>query len=158
MSKTKIFANRFREVILNGRWVANTNFKDQLQNISWERATQKVGSLNTLAALVFHINYYVEGVLKVFEGGDLEIRDKYSFDLTPIQSENDWQQLLSTLLDNAEKFAQAVEAMPDDQLEEVFVDAKYGTYQRNIEGMIEHCYYHLGQVSLINKLLADKEG
>ena len=157
MSKTKEIANRFREVILNGKWVANTNYKDQLQDISWEKATQKVGSLNSLAALVFHINYYVDGILNVFNGGDLEIRDKYSFDLPPIKSEEEWKQLLNTLLDNAEKFAQAVEAMPDEKLEEGFVDPKYGTYSRNIEGMIEHCYYHLGQVSLINKLLTDKE-
>ncbi|MGJ8593340.1 MAG: hypothetical protein ACSHXF_12375 [Aquaticitalea sp.] len=43
--------------------------------------------------------------------------------------------------------------MPDSQLNAVFVDAKYGTYLRNIDGMIEHSYYHLGQIVLIKKLL-----
>jgi hypothetical protein len=32
------------------------------------------------------------------------------------------------------------------KLDEVFVDEKYGTYQRNIDGMIEHAYYHLGRL------------
>ena len=38
-------------------------------------------------------------------------------------------------------------------MNEGFVDEKYGTYLRNIDGMIEHAYYHLGQVVLIKKLL-----
>ncbi|MCB0491064.1 MAG: hypothetical protein KDC93_01485 [Cyclobacteriaceae bacterium] len=33
--------------------------------------------------------------------------------------------------------------MDDTKLDAAFVDEKYGTYQQNIEGVIEHCYYHL---------------
>ncbi len=34
-----------------------------------------------------------------------------------------------------------------------------GDYLRNIDGMIEHSYYHLGQIVLIEKLiLGKKEG
>lgn len=47
--------------------------------------------------------------------------------------------------------------MPDQKLEEVFVEEKYGTYLRNIEGVIEHSYYHLGQISLIKKLIEEGE-
>jgi len=47
--------------------------------------------------------------------------------------------------------------MPDSKINEVFVNEKYGTYLRNIDGMIEHCYYHLGQITLIKKLLQQKE-
>lgn len=146
-------ANRFREVILNGTWIANTNFKDQLGQVTWEQATTKIGSLNTIALLTFHINYYVAGVLKVLEGGGLDIRDKYSFDLPPISSAEDWERLKNDLFTNAEKFASQVERMSEEKLEAGFVDEKYGTYRRNIEGMIEHSYYHLGQVSLLRKLL-----
>ena len=46
--------------------------------------------------------------------------------------------------------------MPDTKLEEPFVDEKYGTYLRNIEAVIEHSYYHLGQISLIRKLITGK--
>ena len=47
--------------------------------------------------------------------------------------------------------------MSAEKLEDVFFDEKYGTYLRNIEGMIEHCYYHLGQVSLIRKMILEQE-
>lgn len=48
-------ANRLREVLLDGHWIANTNFKEQILSLNWEQATQKIGNLNTIAALTFHI-------------------------------------------------------------------------------------------------------
>lgn len=155
MEKSHQIANRFREVLLNGTWIANTNYKDQLSNVSWEQATHKIGSLNSIAALAYHINYYIAGILNVFDGGALEIRDKYSFDLPPIKSPEDWGNLLLTMWANAERFANHIERMPDQQLEENFTDEKYGNYRRNIEGVIEHSYYHLGQISLLRKMIIE---
>lgn len=150
-------ANRFREILLNGRWVANTNFKDQLEGTNWELATRKVGSLNTIALLTFHINYYVAGVAQVLEGGTLDIRDKYSFDMPPVESQEDWEKMLDKMWRDAERFADLVEQLPEEKLQAPFVDEKYGTYQRNIDGMIEHCYYHLGQITLLKKMLLSAE-
>ena len=158
MENSTQLASRFREVLLNGKWIANTNFRDQLSHVDWKQATTRIGSLNTIDALAYHINYYIAGILNVFEGGALEIRDKYSFDLPPIRSKEDWDNLLNGMWANAEKFAAHVERMPDEQLEEPFVDEKYGNYRRNIEGVIEHSYYHLGQVSLIRKMILESEG
>jgi hypothetical protein len=149
-------ANRLREVLLNGHWIANTNYKALIQDINWKQATQKVGNLNTIAALIFHVNYYLEGLLGVFEHGKLEISDKFSFDLPGIMSESDWEKLVTRLLINAEKFIKQIEIIPDHTLDETFVDEKYGTYLRNIEGVIEHSYYHLGQISLLKKMITTK--
>jgi len=153
MSKASELALRFREVLLDGRWIANTNFKDQLSGVTWEQATAKIGSLNTIAMLTFHIDYYIAGLVNVFEGGNLEIRDQFSFDLPPVESQQQWEELLGKLWNDAEKFAGLLEEIPDAIMNEIFVDEKYGTYLRNIDGMIEHAYYHLGQITLIRKLL-----
>jgi uncharacterized damage-inducible protein DinB len=155
MQRALFVANRLKEVLLNGRWIANTNYKEQLLSTSWQQAIQKTGSLNTIAALTFHINYYLGGILQVFHGGSLDIRDKYSFDMPPITSEEDWTQLVNAFLSNAEAFVRHVSNMPDSRLEEPFVDEKYGTYLRNLEGVIEHSYYHLGQISLLRKMMMD---
>lgn len=157
MEHSTQLAKRFTEVLLNGKWIANTNYKDQLSNLTWRQATKKIGSLNTIAALTYHINYYVGGVLNVLEGGSLDIRDKYSFDLSPITSTEDWDALLNELWQNAEKFANRVEGMSEQKLDAVFVDEKYGNYRRNIEGIIEHSYYHLGQISLLKKMIVESE-
>jgi|SRR5690554_2717832 len=146
-------ANRLREVLLNGKWIANTNLKEQITTIDWRQAIQKIENLNTIALLTFHINYYLKGVLNVFEGGNLEIKDKYSFDMPEIESETDWNNLVNEFVSNAENFINHVEKMDDKLLSEPFVKEEYGSYLRNIEAQIEHSYYHLGQVSLIKKLV-----
>ncbi|WP_422350304.1 DinB family protein [Flagellimonas sp.] len=158
MERTKALSNRAREVLLDGRWVTNTNCKAQLENLNWEQATQKVGNLNTIAALTFHINYYLAGLIVVFQGGTLEIRDKYSFDLPPITSQADWEKLVKEFLENSETFVQEVAKLSDGILDQPFVEEKYGTYLRNIEGIIEHSYYHLGQISMLKKMIAVTDG
>lgn len=154
MKKSVLIANRLKEVFLNGYWIANTNYKDQLEKINWQEAIHQVENLNTIAALTFHINYYLVGLLHVFNGGPLEIKDQYSFNLPPMHSENDWKKLVDEFLTNAELFASAVEKMPEEKFNDNFVDEKYGTYLRNIEAVIEHSYYHLGQIVLIKKLIS----
>ena len=156
MPRNMDLANRVREVLLSGKWIANTNFKDQIVSITRIQATQSISNLNSIALLTFHINYYLAGILNVFNGGSLEIRDKYSFDMPEITSDSDWNTLVNDFLKNAEKFAEKIEQMPDNQLDQDFVDEKYGSYLRNIEGVIEHSYYHLGQISLLKKLLNEQ--
>ena len=153
MTRNLAIANRLREVLLDGKWIANTNFKEQILSVSWEQAIQKVGNLNTIALLTFHINYYLAGLLNVFNGGKLEIKDKYSFDLPEIRSEKDWNKLVNDFLSNSEMFVKQVEQMDESMLDQPFAEEKYGSYLRNIEGVIEHSYYHLGQVSLIRKMI-----
>ena len=148
-------ANRFREVILNGTWIANTNYKDQLTAVDWKSATTKIGTVNTIAALTSHIHYYIAGLIRVLEGGPLDIKDQYSFDFPPVTSQEEWEHILLQFWQDAEKFARLAEQLPETKLKEVFIDEKYGSYQRNIEGMIEHSYYHLGQIVLLKKMIAE---
>lgn len=155
MDRSLNLANRLKEVLLDGRWIANTNYKEQIETVTWKQAIQKIGPLNTIAGLTFHVNYYLAGIINVFKGGELEIRDKYSFDLPPIKSETDWKNLIDEFIINSENFIKEVVEIPDRKLDEPFVDEKYGTYLRNIEGVIEHSYYHLGQVSLIKKMIVE---
>lgn len=155
MKNTVEIANRFRETILNGTWIANTNYKHQLENLDWKIAVTPVKNLNTISILAQHIHYYINGINNVFKGGPLDIKDKFSFDFPPITSQEDWQIFLDKFWNAAEEFASFLEQMPDEKLDQVFVDEKYGTYKRNIEAMIEHSYYHLGQIVLIKKLLTE---
>jgi hypothetical protein len=98
------------------------------------------------------------GLIQVFNGGNLEIRDKYSFDMPTLKTEEDWQTLVKGFLSNAETFATQVAQMSEKLLEQPFVDEKYGNYRRNIDGMIEHSYYQLGQVVIVRKMiLSDAE-
>jgi hypothetical protein len=52
---------------------------------------------------------------------------------------------------------ECVEQMDDWIFDQPFVDEQYGTYLRNIDGVIEHSYYHLGQISMLRKLILEKD-
>lgn len=153
MKANEEIASRFREILFNGTWVANTNYKHQLDGLDWKIATAKTGSLNTIAVLAQHIHYYINGINNVFRGGSLDIRDKFSFDFPTLQSQQDWDDFLTRFWADSEAFATLIEQFPEEKLDSVFVDEKYGTYRRNIDAMIEHSYYHLGQIVLLRKML-----
>ena len=155
MNLTAQIAKHFRDVHFGKNWTAS-NLKDHLKDVTWQQATAQVYSLNTIARLVFHINYYVSTILKVLQGEPLNAHDKYSFDLPPIKTEEDWQKLLDKTFTDAENFASLVEQLPENKLWEDFSDTKYGNYYRNLHGVIEHTHYHLGQIVLIKKILAEK--
>ena len=146
-------AKHFREVHFGGNWTS-VSLKETLADVSWQQAVTKVHSFNTIAVLVYHTNYYVSDVLKVLQGEALNASDTFSFDLPPIQSETDWKNLLNKTWADAERFASLLEQLPESRFGEVFTDEKYGTYYRNMHGIIEHIHYHLGQIVVIQKLIA----
>ena len=157
MNLTTQIAKHFRDVHFGGNWTS-VNLKETLTGVTWQQATTKIYSLNTIATLVFHINYYVSAVTEVLQGEPLTAHDKYSFDLPPIQSQEDWEKLLNKTWSDAENFAQLIERLPESKLGETFSDEKYGNYYRNIHGIIEHTHYHLGQIVLIKKILLQSPG
>jgi uncharacterized damage-inducible protein DinB len=155
MNTTKQLAQHFRDVHFGGNWTF-VNLKDSLADVTWQEATTKLHDFNTIATLLFHINYYVNPVLKVLQGEPLIASDKYSFDCPPITSNEDWQKLVQKVLDEAELFAQEIEKLDELKLYDVFSEEKYGNYFRNLLGIIEHSHYHLGQITLIKKMLRQK--
>lgn len=155
MQTTTQIAKSFRDVYFGGNWTG-VDLKTTLAELTWQQATTQVHSFNTIATLVFHLNYYVEIVTKVLDGEPLVGNDKLSFEHPPITSEEDWKRLTSKMFTEAEIFAQKIEQIPDNQLFELFFLEKYGNYFRNLSGITEHCHYHLGQIVLIKKIVLEK--
>jgi uncharacterized damage-inducible protein DinB len=155
MHLTAQIAKHFRDIHFGGNWTS-VNLKDSLADVSWQQATTQVHSFNTIAKLTYHVNYYVQEVLKVLQGEPLTASDKFSFDVPLIQSQADWEKLMNKTWAEAEQFASLIEQLPESKLGEVFTDEKYGNYYRNLHGIIEHTHYHLGQIILIKKILLEE--
>lgn len=152
METVSTLTNRLKEVLIDGQWVSGTNFKKEIENMSWQNAITPVANLNSVAAIVWHIEYYLNGVTCVLEGGTLDIKDKFSFDTPNFKSQTDWENLKVSFYKSCNYYIRLVTTLSKDQLNATFVDEKYGDYHRNVNTMIEHCYYHLGQIVLIKKL------
>jgi len=76
--------------------------------------------------------------------------------MSKIGSESDWQNLIQSFVSNSQNIVEKIIAISDGQWSEPFVKEEYGSYERNIEGLIEHSYYHFGQISLLLKLLGEE--
>jgi hypothetical protein len=152
MELSEQLARHWKAVFTGGNWTS-VNLRDTLSDVDLKRARTQVRGVNAIAALTYHLNYYTEGVLDVFAGKPLVIRDKYAWDLPELKEEDNWNRLRQRLLASGDKLADAIAAFPNDRWEYDFTDAKYGSYLSNIMGLTEHAHYHLGQMVIIKKLL-----
>ncbi len=150
-----LIAKHLREIYFGGNWTV-ASFREHLSDVTWRQATTSSHSCNTIAALVFHTNYYLHAALSVLRNETFDYHDKYSFAVPPIESEADWQKLLNTTWQCAEDLATFIEKLPDEQLKKAFRDEKYGNYYRNLHGIIEHAHYHLGQIVLLKKIISQQ--
>lgn len=151
MLSTQI-AQQFKAAHLEGSWIAS-NLKSKLECITLAEAKIKIGPVNTIQALAYHINYYIAGINQVLRGGNLDIRDKFSFDIPNMKTEDDWQVFLKKMYTDAEEFATLVSQLTDEQLYGPFADPKYGSMYKNIHAMIQHVYYHSGQIEIIKRMV-----
>ncbi len=155
MHLPQLISKHVKEVYFGGNWTA-VNLQDTLEGINWKMATRKVASFHSIAELVYHMNYFVNVVLRVLQGKPLEGNDAVSFDCPPINSQLDWEAFQKKAFTEVETFAALVAALPEQRLWEDIGDKKYGTYYRNLQGIVEHCHYHLGQIVLIKKIIQQR--
>jgi hypothetical protein len=152
MKTTTQIAAHVRALHFGGNWT-DVNLKDTLSDVDWQQATIKINSFNTIAALVYHINYFIDAVIPVLQGRNLDASDKFSFNHPPIESQEDWDNLMYKIWTDAETLAILIEKLPDSTLWEDFWEDKYGNYYKNLQGIVEHSHYHLGQIVLVKKMI-----
>jgi uncharacterized damage-inducible protein DinB len=114
---------------------------------SWTRQP-KTGS-NSPALLLFHIAYYQSAQLGVLKGMPLTAKDSESFSAPKWESETHWENWVNERLSEAREMHQILKGLDQQQYMSVFVDPKYGTVWQNLLGLIEHSYYHMGQIRLL---------
>jgi hypothetical protein len=128
------------------------NFTDILKDVTYEQAVFKVKDFNTIHPLLFHTQYYIDAVINVLEGNRLESSDPSSFVVEAIHSQKDWQLLVDTMFESVITFTKLIENMTEGLMYKSFEKEAYGTYYRNITGVIEHSNYHLGQIVFLKKM------
>lgn len=152
METSAHLATHIKNVYYGGNWTVS-NFKEILEDVSWQEATTQVYGCNTIATLVFHTSYFLHVINRVLDGGPLDGSDKLSFNHPPINNNQDWEAQIQDALTAANTMSILTAKVPNTTLWQDFSDSKYGNYFRNIQGIIEHCHYHLGQIAIIKKIV-----
>ena len=152
MILTERISQHVEGIFFGGNWTS-VNYSGQLEDITVEEALEQVGPLNTVAVLTFHVAYFVRELVKMIKGGPLEAKDKLSFEIPPIYTQQDWDKVRDGLFTDAHELIAAIKEMPADRLSQFLGDEKYGDFYYNIHGIIEHAHYHLGQIAIIRKII-----
>ncbi|MEM9339243.1 MAG: hypothetical protein AAGA66_10980, partial [Bacteroidota bacterium] len=119
-----------------GRFVANTTIFLNRSDTSAARA-----------AFVEFVRKYQPSAIAVGNGTGGR------FDYPPVKSDQDWKGLVNKFGTDSERFINLVQKMSEEKLYQPFVDEQYGNYLRNLDALIEHTYYHFGQVVIIRKMI-----
>jgi hypothetical protein len=152
MKLAKVIAQHFYEVHYGDNW-ADVAVKDVIKDITWPQAVQRVGDANTIAVLLHHMNFYNMVVYnRCFEENQKEVRHEDSLHVE-VNSDEDWQQLQKRYFDLAEKLHAAILTL-DDTILFTVRPGNQNTYYKNLHGLIEHIHYHLGQISLLKKIIS----
>lgn len=150
---THELARHIREIHFGNNWTDSV-LQDVLKDVTWQQAiATPIPNANSIAVLVYHTNFYLNYVHKSIKEGVYKFDHEDSFKVPPIQSEADWQALLQKTWDDAEAFAQTVEKLPDSPNLYEIVAPFQNSFYKNIQGVVEHNHYHLGQIVLLKKLL-----
>lgn len=156
MTLPKELSRQLCGLIFGPNWTERS-LLEVVRDVDANIALRQVSGFQPIAALTFHIGYFIEAVIPVFEGKELTSRDALSFDHPPLASEDDWHELQQRIAEQAKQLCYHLDQMAEEQLWEDFVDAKYGSYYENIQGIIHHGYYHLGQIVVVKKLIEEKD-
>lgn len=144
----KAIAQHFYEVHYGNNWT-DASVQESLKNISYEQAIKKIGDANTIALLLFHMNFYNMVVYDRLVDVKRHFEHEESLKIE-IHNEEEWQQLQQTYFANVDIIHSAILQFNESRL---FEQTTKNTPYKNLHGLIEHVHYHLGQINLLKKLL-----
>ena len=67
MKLEQLLAKHLKEVFFESNWTGSS-LRPHIKDVDWKMATHKIKDFNTIAVLVYHINYYVEAMNAVLQG------------------------------------------------------------------------------------------
>jgi hypothetical protein len=150
---THEIARHIRQIHFGNNW-SDIDMTTTLADVTWQQAVATpIPNANSIAVLVFHTNFYLTYVHTSIKEGVYKFDHDDSFKAPPIESEADWQALLQKTWDDAEAFAQTVEKLTVGRNFYNAMPPFQNSFYKNLQGVVEHNHYHLGQIVMLKKLL-----
>ena len=152
MNVAQQIAQTHLDVLNGGNWT-DVSLLDTLNDVTVAEAVlQTKASPNTIASLVHHLAYWNGIMAKRVQGKLIPIPEENGFDVPPLNSENDWKNLIEDCKHSFAEVVEVINGVDEVRIWETIVPGKGSVYQ-NIQGSVEHIHYHLGQIVIIKKLI-----
>lgn len=155
MNLSEAIARHLLEVHYGENWTESwiTRVLEDVNRM--EAVHPTAGSANTIASLLHHVTFYNRVIQQRLEGIDPVIDAANGFDLPVLGSDEDWERLKADNLQSATALAEQIRKIPDEILQEPILKEVAGSssYYRQLQGVVEHAHYHLGQIVILKNLI-----
>ena len=121
--------------------------KEALEDITPDLLDNRIGNGNSIIELVAHMTAWRKFVTEKLNGNDAyDVSDEMNFPKV-----KNWQTSLAALEESQAELIHALEATPDEKLNEMVPGRKYKFFTM-VHGIIHHDLYHTGQIILLKKV------
>jgi len=152
MSQTEInrIINLLNEAYYGPAWPGPAVL-ETLKQLAPIDALKKISKSNNIAELVHHMTAWRNFTSKRLQGEEtFEVDDDLNFVSYPTIDQKIWDELLERLEASQVLLLQLLSNIDDDKLKEQVKGRSYDFYIL-LQGIIQHDYYHLGQIVIMNK-------
>ena len=151
MNLPEQIAENLLQVFEGGNWT-EVSIAEVLSDVNYiEASTKTQASQNTIASLVHHLKFWNGVIYQRIQNLDPKIPEINGFDVDVLTTESDWQVLIADTKHSFTELAEIIRRFPPERLD---TPTNFGksTFRKNLLGIVEHAYYHLGQMVVIKKL------
>jgi uncharacterized damage-inducible protein DinB len=153
MNITNLIAQHLKQVYEGNNWT-DVCIDATIKDIDWKQAQQQTeASPNTIASLVHHLMYWNGIIMKRINGETPVIPEENGYDVPFLNSEAEWDALKEKTHQSFTALANAIENFPEEKLQDNYAPSIPSTYYRNLQGIVEHAHYHLGQIVILKNLI-----
>ncbi|MEO5569437.1 MAG: DinB family protein [Bacteroidia bacterium] len=132
----------------------DVNIMDTLKTISASQAAKKIDHLNSIWQIVNHIIAWRETNLKRLKDEIAADPQNNFIEEVKDTSEEAWQVSLKKLERSQHNILSFISTAKDSMLEKVYITNGFSYYE-HLQGILQHDAYHLGQIILLKKLMAE---
>jgi uncharacterized damage-inducible protein DinB len=133
---------------INGNPWFGDNLQKQLEGIDSKKATKiPVGLNHSIAEILTHMMAWRQFVVEKLNGNaEYEVWEIPSLNIA------EWENILTQLADNQAILLETIYKKGEEQLD-LKVDNRQYNFRFILAGIIQHDIYHIGQISIIKKLV-----
>ena len=152
MKETDRIIKLFEDLYNGESWIG-VNIVSTLENISAKQAAKKITvDRNSIWEITNHIISWRLNVLQRVKGKTIVSPDNNYFEPVKDTSESAWKNTLEQLKISQLQWIDFLTTVDANDFEKVYPNNAM-TYYENILGIVQHDAYHLGQITLLSKLI-----
>jgi uncharacterized damage-inducible protein DinB len=149
-TETRRIADQLRRALSGEAWHGDA-ISELLSGVSAEQAkAHPLERSHNIQEIVLHIEAWTRAALDPIQG--ISMPRLYETEKDWPAATGDWDEAIATLTTTGERLAQAIEAFPDDRLEDIVPGRDYNFYYL-FHGIVQHSLYHAGQIAILKSNL-----